>query len=221
MKLFAVILILLSLYSTGRGNHHEQGHQREIVQLLQNANGFLDNMNEILSGIPHVLRSVFKDLNPDSCPRYNQNPSDGCTCEYHNGGCVLSGSPPAGKACQCKNKGVWKCTGDVTQCLQPDSPYCQKPDNSLETCLQGGGNCDGYDEAQPGCDCTFHHSGCRIDVSTKANTACKCIYTGSFQCRGQVVACKESKHEKCIKPDTSKDACLQGAGDCSGYEKEH
>lgn len=79
--------------------------------------------------------------------------SDSCDCDhknsrYHHGyplslllesmlhrliylsfrGCVISESAPKGKACKCISGGV-RCDGEITECIDPSSKYCQSPDD--------------------------------------------------------------------------------------------
>ncbi len=68
----------------------------------------------------------------------------GCDCNYHPGGCQVSSRAPDGYACRCSYKGFYTCGGSVVGCLDANSQYCQHPDLSYHSCVQGGGDCDGY-----------------------------------------------------------------------------
>ena len=139
-----------------------------------------------------------------------------CDCDYHPGGCSISKTPPPNTACRCVYKGFWTCGGDITRCRDFDSPYCKNPDTSVNTCIMGGGDCDGYKAAK--CDCDYHPGGCSISLVAPANTACKCIYKGAWTCGGEVVRCLDSNSQYCKTPDKSVQSCFQGNGDCEGYK---
>ena len=68
----------------------------------------------------------------------------GCDCDYHSGGCQVSSSAPENFACYCSYKGFYTCGGSIVGCKNPGSPYCQRPDLTYPSCLQGGGDCGGY-----------------------------------------------------------------------------
>lgn len=141
-----------------------------------------------------------------------------CDCDYRSsggssGGCTIVKEAPPGKACYCSYQGAWTCGGEVASCIDPNSPHCQNPDRSRQSCQQGGGDCDGYQ-----CDCDYSSGGCKIVEKAPPGNACKCEYRGAWTCQGVVVDCKDDNHSKCISPDTSKYSCHQAAGaDCDGY----
>ena len=151
-----------------------------------------------------------------SVPQQNK-----CDCDYHSGGCTISRPPPSGKACKCVYKGLWTCGGDVVNCNNAASEFCTNPDLSPGTCIQGGGDCDGYSSNQS-CDCSyikkgfFQQSGCKITRPAVANVACRCKYHALWRCSGSPTSCSASQ-PKCANPDTSKEACQVGGGDCDGY----
>ncbi|XP_053557218.1 uncharacterized protein LOC128648524 isoform X1 [Bombina bombina] len=217
MKLFLLCLAVGCL-SADHGDHgtqhHDTDNKREISLLLQNTNGILESLNEILSGIPHFVSSLVNKLHPDTSQATPEFRTQACDCDYHPGGCTISHVPPAGKACHCTYKGAWTCGGEVRDCAQHDAHFCKNPDYNLQTCLQGGGDCDAYPER---CDCNYHPGGCRIAVTSPSNTACKCIYKGAWTCGAKIVRCKDPNNEKCKNPDSSKESCLQGGGDCDAY----
>ncbi|XP_075431600.1 uncharacterized protein LOC142468858 [Ascaphus truei] len=193
-------------------------HQ-QVYQILQNYNKVLQSLAEIFSGIPRIGSAIHCSLNPGSSvtAAASDGPplkSDSCDCDYHPGGCTISQLPPANLACYCTYKGAWTCGGEIRECPQPDAPKCKTPDKSLATCLQGGGDCGAYPER---CDCDYHPGGCSIAATAVPNTACKCIYIGVWTCKGEIVRCKDSNHVKCLNPDSSRESCLQGGGDCDGY----
>jgi hypothetical protein len=69
-----------------------------------------------------------------------------CSCDYHNGGCMISWRAPSTKACKCIAKNflnLWFCEGSVVSC-DVSQPKCVNPDESKEACLLGQGNCNGY-----------------------------------------------------------------------------
>jgi len=74
---------------------------------------------------------------------YRQFPGD-CDCDYQKGaGCSITTAAPANLACRCKDKSK-SCAGKVVICLDQTSPFCTSPTKSIESCLQGQGNCAGY-----------------------------------------------------------------------------
>ncbi len=66
-----------------------------------------------------------------------------CDCDYHPGGCTISWPAPSGKACKCKYKGAWTCSGSLVSC-DAKNEKCKNPDASFEACKIGKGDCDGY-----------------------------------------------------------------------------
>ncbi|XP_075441393.1 uncharacterized protein LOC142486872 [Ascaphus truei] len=191
---------------------------KQINQILLNYNKFLESVTEIFSGIPHIGSTLYRSMNPGSVrSAASDGPSqksDSCDCDYHSGGCTISQLPRANLACHCTYKGAWTCGGEIRACAQPDAPKCKNPEKSLATCLQGGGDCGAYPER---CDCNYHSGGCRIAVTAAQNTACKCNYKGAWTCGGNIVRCKDSNNAKCLNPDSSRESCQQGGGDCGGY----
>lgn len=157
---------------------------------------------------------------PNQIPAATSNkvvkaPTLACDCDYSPGGCKISSQAPAGWACDCSYKGAWTCGGSVVACRDDSNPKCKAPDRSLESCLQGGGDCDGYKDYT--CDCDYSSGGCKISKAAPANTACDCSYKGAWTCGGTIVACGDESSPKCKAPDKSLAACLQGQGDCGGY----
>ncbi|MCW8931711.1 MAG: hypothetical protein OQL19_15945 [Gammaproteobacteria bacterium] len=138
-----------------------------------------------------------------------------CDCDYHPGGCSISKAAPTGFACDCSYKGAWTCGGQNVTCLDEQSPYCKAPDTSIQSCAQGGGDCQGYKSIT--CDCDYHKGGCTISKAAVPNTACKCKYKGAWTCGGDIDKCKDFSSQYCKSPDKSKLSCLQGQGDCGGY----
>ena len=67
-----------------------------------------------------------------------------CDCGHHQGGCAISRAAPEGLACKCKNEIGLYCRGAVVQCHDITDIYCKTPDTSVNSCLQGGGDCGGY-----------------------------------------------------------------------------
>ncbi|XP_029440461.1 uncharacterized protein LOC115080439 [Rhinatrema bivittatum] len=137
-----------------------------------------------------------------------------CNCHYHCGGCRISHVAPPIKACHCKYKGLWTCGGEVTDCVQPDAPYCKNPDRTLPSCLEGGGDCGGYLDS---CDCEYHSGGCKVSMAAPPHTACRCYRSFFWSCTGTLVHCKDGNAGNCSNPDTSKASCLEGGGNCVGY----
>ena len=77
-----------------------------------------------------------------SCGAY----PDTCQCQKKRKGCVVSGAAPPGTACKCTyyDFPYYDCWAEVVGCAVPHSETCTNPDTSVDSCLQGGGNCVGY-----------------------------------------------------------------------------
>lgn len=138
-----------------------------------------------------------------------------CDCNYHPGGCSISQAAPADTACKCVYKGFWTCGGEIVRCLDFSSRYCKSPDKSVQSCFQGNGDCEGYKTAT--CDCDYHRGGCTISKVPPPHTACKCKYKGWWTCGGDITRCRNPTSRYCSQPDSSRNTCLLGGGDCGGY----
>lgn len=139
-----------------------------------------------------------------------------CACNYRPGGCNISRAAPGGMACYCEYKGNWTCGGSISQCLDTNSFYCKNPDTSVNSCLLGYGDCEGYKNAT--CDCNYHPGGCLISHVPPRNTACRCVYKGNWTCGGEISRCRNETSQYCENPDSSVNTCIQGGGDCEGYQ---
>ena len=68
-----------------------------------------------------------------------------CECSYYRrsftGGCAITKAAPPNHVCYCWYKGLWACGG---RSLQGLSGFGTIPDTSIEACIAGGGNCNGY-----------------------------------------------------------------------------
>ena len=113
-----------------------------------------------------------------------------------------------GLSCRCAYKGFWTCGGTVGQCLNPSSQYCKRPDKSIHSCIQGGGDCDGYKSTK--CDCDYHPGGCSVSKKVPPGLACRCKYAFLWTCRGEVVKCRQPNSRYCKAPDKSVHSCVQG-----------
>lgn len=74
---------------------------------------------------------------------------DRCKCGVRNdGGCFITAPAPAHTACNCYYHSFpyFYCTGYVAACGVYHSATCLEPDTTVDSCLQGGGNCAGYKE---------------------------------------------------------------------------
>ena len=74
---------------------------------------------------------------------------DKCKCGVKNeGGCFITSPAPAYTACSCAYNSFpyFSCTGYVAPCGVYHSATCAEPDTTVDSCLQGGGNCVGYKE---------------------------------------------------------------------------
>ena len=68
-----------------------------------------------------------------------------CCFIFASGGCVVCQAAPANRACRC-SYGWFECVGTVVDCKWGlKSANCQNPDTSLASCVEGDGNCEGYD----------------------------------------------------------------------------
>ena len=69
-----------------------------------------------------------------------------CSCKKGHGGCKIDKKVTTwGSACKCSEHFLGLvCKGDVVGCRDVTSYYCTNPDESEASCMQGGGNCDGY-----------------------------------------------------------------------------
>ncbi|MBI3073476.1 MAG: hypothetical protein HYY84_15300 [Deltaproteobacteria bacterium] len=177
----------------------------------------------IMTNVPRNLVAVAREKGltlarpSDPIPAATSNEVRGsancsCDCDYHPGGCVVSRPAPRGRACKCSYKGAWTCGGSLANCRDLSSPRCKNPDTSVASCVQGGGDCDGYKKAT--CDCNYERGGCYISKVAPKGTACKCKYKGAWTCGGSVVKCNNPTSPKCANPDASKASCLLGGGDC-------
>jgi len=147
-----------------------------------------------------------------------------CDCEFYSGivgfsnrdGCKISKASPSGYKCKCQLNSGRTCSGEALGCSKRDH-YCEEPDTSASACQFGGGNCMGY-HVTTMCDCNYHPGGCKIVTAAPTYYKCVCIYRGLWTCNGHAKAC--NKWDKmCRNPDTSKDACVYGGGDCEGYKE--
>ena len=80
---------------------------------------------------------------------YEMTEMSTCECKliiktmYGGGGCIITrAASQSNRACKCL-KSYFKCTGLVVTC-DSSNRYCNQPDTTKESCLQGGGNCGGY-----------------------------------------------------------------------------
>ena len=76
------------------------------------------------------------------CGAYQEH----CTCGLNDHGCVITSPATTNTACNCYyfSFPYYTCTGYVTTCGVHHSDTCNRPDTSIDSCLQGGGNCAGY-----------------------------------------------------------------------------
>ncbi len=72
-------------------------------------------------------------------------------------------------------------------------------------------------ETASACDCNYHSGGCAMVRAASRGMACKCVYKGAWTCAGRQVGCRDQNHPLCRNPNTSRDACHFGGGDCGGY----
>ena len=68
------------------------------------------------------------------------------------------------------------------------------------------------------CRCHYTNGGCKIVEPAPKGLACRCKNSFKKTCSGAtVVLCSDMEHPKCKIPDTSKEACIIGRGNCKGY----
>lgn len=69
-----------------------------------------------------------------------------CSCEVNETGCYLVDPAPPNTACSCAYYSFpyYSCYGYITGCGVYHSETCSNPDTTVDSCLQGGGNCAGY-----------------------------------------------------------------------------
>lgn len=175
----------------------------------------------IMSNYPGRARGALPPLaSPGQFPPASRSDqvllSPSCDCNYHSGGCAISAAAPVGLACRCKYMGAWTCKGSAVRCASSEAPACRAPDKSALSCIQGGGDCGGYD-ASSGCDCDYKRGGCIISKVAPKYSACKCKYKGFYTCGGEVVRCTNEGAAECVSPSSSKASCTLGGGDCGGY----
>ena len=152
-------------------------------------------------------------------PTPSPRPRPVCECTYNKTGCRISKAAPAGLACNCLRIGSI-CRGIVQKCKMPSSEWCARPDTSVQSCVQGTGNCKGYSDYM--CDCAWQRKqklgGCKISKLPPSGMACKCKVTGiRGKCNGSLVECSDKRDSHCLKPDLSKETCRLGRGNCNGY----
>ena len=89
-------------------------------------------------------------------------------------------------------------------------------------------NRDRIPEAVPGnietdptpykCRCNYVNRGCKIVEPAPNGLACRCKHSFIRTCWGaSVVLCTKMDHPKCKNPNSSKEACILGRGNCKGY----
>lgn len=192
-----------------------------VAYLKAGATGVLTNVPkeavEAMGSLGHTLSSG-TPLVPATAGVSSPVP---CDCDHakqgRRHGCRLSSLPRPGSACKCSFDGVLTCSGKEVPCLDPSDPRCSAPDFSLQTCVLGGGDCSGYRDSD--CDCAYRPGGCVLQELAPVGLACHCQYKGAWTCGGRVVACADPASAACKSPEvTSVETCLQGGGDCHGYQ---
>ena len=150
-----------------------------------------------------------------------------CHCKAKGDGCVITKSAPEQSACKCTLT-YGECAGKVVGCKDVSSAQCSAPDNSLESCFQGLGDCKGYSNNLHTCECAYKKDGCRVSKPAKYGKACRCTKDDANKsCEGEVVDCRQPESHYCtgssssdLTVSTSLQSCLQGGGDCGGYKDD-
>ncbi|XP_074660629.1 dermonecrotic toxin LarSicTox-alphaVII1-like [Tubulanus polymorphus] len=187
---------------------------------------YVQSFGGIMTNRPAVAAHVIKEAGlklatqKDSIPSavaLRPTPTHTCDCDYHWGGCAISRQAPPNMACKCVYRGLWSCRGHLAHCTDPNSPFCKTPSKTIYSCIQGGGDCDGY--SRHACDCDYRNGGCVISKPPHSTMACKCFKKGLWTCKGSVTTCKDRSSRFCQQPDKYRETCIQGGGNCAGYGK--
>jgi hypothetical protein len=177
-----------------------------------------DNLRCLKPSVPFYRHRTHRIKIPD--PEFKVCTLGSCDCDYARGGCAISKAAPPNWACRCEYEGAWTCRGYIDYCDDDENENCKSPDNSIQSCAQGGGDCQGYTEAEGDCDCDYAPGGCAISTPAPSGLACQCKYLGAWTCSGAVQLCLDPNDEKCKSPDKSIQSCAQGGGDCGGYTED-
>ena len=160
--------------------------------------------------------------------------SEGATCDcgyrdnFLQGGCIITQAAPSGMACKCEAipnhddpllSPQFYCIGHVVGCTYNNTNTCAHPSTDVSSCFMGEGDCGGYTGV---CDCNYHFdfmsNGCYISKPAPAGVACLCKYEGFWTCSGGATYCLFPSTTLCSSPDCSYASCMNGGGDCGGYD---
>lgn len=200
------------------------------VDNVTNMTRDLDYMQGIITNYPGHLYTLLREFGIKLAGQGSRIPAATCTnvianttgyacsCTFRNSGCSISQPAPRGLACKCIKSGLQNCSGIVIKCHDPDNLHCHKPDNSVYSCLQGDGNCQGYTKTN--CRCEFNQIGCAISRPPPQNIACRCVLKTNLTCRGEVAQCLDKESKYCAHPDKTVQTCVLGGGNCNGYSEE-
>ena len=145
-----------------------------------------------------------------------------CHCKINGTGCIITNPAPEQSACKCTKNDDGVCVGKVVGCKDLSSPKCNAPDNSMESCFQGLGDCKGYSSNINTCHCTYDKDGCRVSKAAGYGKACRCTVVKEEDkryCKGEIVDCRQPESQYCTN-STSVQTCLQGGGNCDGHNAE-
>ncbi|XP_074660420.1 dermonecrotic toxin LapSicTox-alphaII1-like [Tubulanus polymorphus] len=123
------------------------------IDSMKTMQKYVQSFGGIMTNRPAVAARVIADAGLKLANQSDSIPSSvvprpfnrhTCDCDYRWGGCAISRQAPPKMACKCVYRGAWTCRGYLTHCQDPNSVFCRLPDKGIRSCLQGGGDCDGY-----------------------------------------------------------------------------
>lgn len=171
-------LVYINIWTLNGESSMKEYIDKGVTGIITNKPGVLrDTVNELgitLAG-PEQGIDKFKYLGSFT------NPQKCCECEYDcslvsfENGCRISIPSPHFHSCKC-TLNVHRCYGTSLSCDE-DSILCKYPSDDLQSCLLGGGDCNGYTDS---CDCTYSRWGCRITKPAPEGLACKCEYRSIY-----------------------------------------
>jgi hypothetical protein len=107
--------------------------------------------NKQLATPEGMCKAVFGDVAERICDEFASDIEGKCDCDYSSaGGCKIVSGAQKGAACKCNYRGGWTCRGAVTTCAPGYEDICGETGTSIAHCLAGGGDCEGYTEADGG-----------------------------------------------------------------------
>jgi hypothetical protein len=121
-----------------RGQRGRQGrqHRQRLSLRARHLGEITPRLREDL--LPRLRTPPARLAGPNYC----------CDCAFYSSnskvhsGCKVTSAPPPGYACKCffTDNGETVCNGEVADCAEPGSPYCDSG-TSVQSCVQGRGDC--------------------------------------------------------------------------------